>query len=282
MTSRFILNKFDLDLSPSRLLVGFGLFLILLVLCSAVHGILVVDERVICDGVWRGLCSGGVGFGRRGSGRVHIVGAGTLAHDGGRWGRGILGLVVLDGVGGERLRLGVGGVGGGRSGGHAAKRHAQRRRTESELRTLAGKGIEWEGEKGRLISLKPRCHLSPQTSAHRKLPYAVRPAGRARSQSIHVLSTRPRPPPARPGARPSTLHPGTSRPPGSPTGISAPMHQSSRRPMRIPPVATRSLRIRRHVPGPPTSLPLVPPLIHQPKRNHERIIGNTHKGVRGG
>ena len=85
---------------------------------------------------------------------------------------------MLDGVGGQRGTLGVGGVGGGRSGGHAAKRHAQRRRTERELRTLAGKGIEWEGEKGRLISLKPRCHLSPQTSAHRKLPLtpSARPA----------------------------------------------------------------------------------------------------------
>ena len=178
MTSRFILNKFDLDLSPSRLLVGFGLLLILLVLCSTVHGILVIDKRVVCDGVWRGLCGGGVWVGRRGRRRVHIVGAGTLAHNGGRWGGRILRLVVLDGVGGERLRLGVGGVGGGRSGGHAAKRHAQRRRTESELRTLAGKGIEWEGEKGRLISLKPRCHLSPQTSAHRKLPLtpSARPA----------------------------------------------------------------------------------------------------------
>jgi hypothetical protein len=49
MTSRFILNKFDLDLSSSSLLVRFGLFLFVVVVTSTINGILVIDERVFSD-----------------------------------------------------------------------------------------------------------------------------------------------------------------------------------------------------------------------------------------
>lgn len=77
MTSRFILNKFDLDLSSSGLLVCFGLFVVVVVLSCAVDCIMVVDERVICDGgdAWLGVSWGGV------SG-VHIEGALALSHCG--------------------------------------------------------------------------------------------------------------------------------------------------------------------------------------------------------
>ena len=171
--------------------------------------------------------------------------------------------------------------------GRRSRRRAQRRTRGEKTCTEAkdGERVTDTGRKRNRVGGRKGKVDQPQTALPFIAPnirtsqtpaHAVRPAGRARSQSIHVLSTRPRPPPARPGARPSTLHPGTSRPPGSPTGISAPMHQSSLCPMRTPPVATRILRIPRHVPVPPNSLPLVPPLIHQPKRNHERIIGNTH------
>jgi len=50
MTSRFILNKFDLDLSSSCLLVRFRFFLFIVVVCSAVDSILVVDKGVFCYG----------------------------------------------------------------------------------------------------------------------------------------------------------------------------------------------------------------------------------------
>jgi hypothetical protein len=50
MTSRFVLNKFDLDLSSSGLLVGFGLLLIFIVVACAVCSIVIVDERVVADG----------------------------------------------------------------------------------------------------------------------------------------------------------------------------------------------------------------------------------------
>jgi hypothetical protein len=47
MTSRFILDKFDLDLSPPSLLVRFGLLLLLILLTTALDSIRVVDEPIL-------------------------------------------------------------------------------------------------------------------------------------------------------------------------------------------------------------------------------------------
>lgn len=46
MTSRFILNKFDLDLSSSGLLVRFGLLIVVVVVSCTVDSFMIVDERV--------------------------------------------------------------------------------------------------------------------------------------------------------------------------------------------------------------------------------------------
>ncbi len=50
VTSRFILDKFDLDLSSSCLLVRLWLVIIIVVVAGALSGVLVVDERVFADG----------------------------------------------------------------------------------------------------------------------------------------------------------------------------------------------------------------------------------------
>ena len=50
MTSRFILDEFDLDLSPTCLFVRFRLFLFIVVVRSGIDCILVVYERVISYG----------------------------------------------------------------------------------------------------------------------------------------------------------------------------------------------------------------------------------------
>jgi hypothetical protein len=49
MTSRFVLDKFNLDLPAASLLVGLGLVVLLLVLAGAVDGVVVVDEGVVAD-----------------------------------------------------------------------------------------------------------------------------------------------------------------------------------------------------------------------------------------
>jgi hypothetical protein len=82
MTSRFILNKFDLDLPSTSLLVRFGFVLLLIVVASTVYCVVVVDERVITysrrsAGRRMGISGGGVT-------RMHIEGALALAHGGGR------------------------------------------------------------------------------------------------------------------------------------------------------------------------------------------------------
>lgn len=106
MTSRFILNKFDLDLSSSGLLVGFGLLLVLVLVARTVDSVLVVDERVVAYwGRLLGLVRMRICGGSSVAG-MHIQGARTLAHGGrrgrlGSWGSLILsglGLVVLNGI----------------------------------------------------------------------------------------------------------------------------------------------------------------------------------------
>ena len=47
VTSRFILDKFDLDLSSSGLLVRFGLLLVVVVVSCAVYCFVIIDERVV-------------------------------------------------------------------------------------------------------------------------------------------------------------------------------------------------------------------------------------------
>lgn len=85
MTSRFILNKFDLDLASARLLVRLGFVLVLVVLTSTVNRIMVVDERVVHYSGWAGrwrrvaICGCWVS-------RVHVEGSLALAHC---WGSGL-------------------------------------------------------------------------------------------------------------------------------------------------------------------------------------------------
>lgn len=87
MTSGLVLNEFNLDLSPSGLLVGFGLILVVILVLAAVARVGVVDEGVVMSSssvevvagafvghVWGrdvgGLGHGLLGVGLRGSGRV--------------------------------------------------------------------------------------------------------------------------------------------------------------------------------------------------------------------
>lgn len=92
MTSRFILNKFDLDLSPSCFLVRLGLLVVIVVLSSTVDRVVIVDKRVITN--WGG---GGTRWSRmticgRRSGRMHVEGALAFTHSWGRRGLGGRGL----------------------------------------------------------------------------------------------------------------------------------------------------------------------------------------------
>lgn len=89
MTSRLVLDEFNLDLSPSGLLVGFGLVIVVVVVLARLAGVGVVDEAVVC-----------------GDGGVVEVAAGALGgHGGGRCvgglRHGLLGEVVALGVEGR-------------------------------------------------------------------------------------------------------------------------------------------------------------------------------------
>ena len=92
MTSRFILNKFDLDLASARLLVRLGFVLVVVVFTGTVNGIMVVDERVFHYSGWAGrwrrvaICGCWVS-------RMHVEGSLALAHS---WGSGLP--CVLQGV----------------------------------------------------------------------------------------------------------------------------------------------------------------------------------------
>lgn len=86
MTSGLVLDEFNLDLSPSGLLVGFGLVIVVVVVLARLAGVGVVDEAVVCG-------DGGV---------VEVV-AGALGGHGG--GRGVGGL--RHGLLGEVVALGV-------------------------------------------------------------------------------------------------------------------------------------------------------------------------------
>ena len=87
MTSGLVLDEFNLDLSPSGLLVGFGLVLVVLVVLAVVARVGVVDE---------GIVVGGSG--------VEVVTGALVGHVGGR------------DVGRLGHRLGVVSVGGGGGG----------------------------------------------------------------------------------------------------------------------------------------------------------------------
>ena len=78
VTSRFVLDKLDLDFAPSRLLLRFGFLFVVVIIAAALSSIMVVDERVIGDRgglAWVGLgvCGGYVSW-------VHVESALTFAH----------------------------------------------------------------------------------------------------------------------------------------------------------------------------------------------------------
>ena len=92
MTSRFILDEFDLDLSSTGLLVRFGLFLLIVLVAATLDGVLVVDEGVFSHGRGTGLGMEGLGVWRGGCAWVHVEGALALAH-GRRGNRGRFGIL---------------------------------------------------------------------------------------------------------------------------------------------------------------------------------------------
>jgi ABC-type dipeptide/oligopeptide/nickel transport system permease component len=78
VTSRFVLDKLDLDFAPSCLLLRFGLLFIVVVVAAALGSIMVVNERVIGDrgglaGVCLGVCGCYVSW-------MHVECALTFAH----------------------------------------------------------------------------------------------------------------------------------------------------------------------------------------------------------
>lgn len=50
MTSGLVLNELDLDLSPSGFLVGLGLILFFIVVCTAVARFVVLNETIVAGG----------------------------------------------------------------------------------------------------------------------------------------------------------------------------------------------------------------------------------------
>lgn len=50
MTSRLILDEFDLDLASPRLLVRLGFVFLVVLICTALIGGIIVDERVVPNG----------------------------------------------------------------------------------------------------------------------------------------------------------------------------------------------------------------------------------------
>ncbi len=95
MTSRFVLDEFNLDLAATSFLVALWFHIVVVVfVAGAVDRVVVIDERVVADG------GPGEGLGM-GVERAWEVGALTLvAHCGGRWGEG--GLLHVEGVHWER------------------------------------------------------------------------------------------------------------------------------------------------------------------------------------
>lgn len=82
MTSRFILNKFNLDLSSSCFLVRLGLLFVFVILSIAVDRVMIIDERVVT--YWGGTSTRRIGMavcGRRSS-RVHVESALAFTHSG--------------------------------------------------------------------------------------------------------------------------------------------------------------------------------------------------------
>jgi hypothetical protein len=78
VTSRFVLDKLDLNFAPSRLLLRFGLVLVLVFVSSALGGIMIIDERVLGNrgcltGVGLGVCWSYVSW-------VHVESALAFAH----------------------------------------------------------------------------------------------------------------------------------------------------------------------------------------------------------
>lgn len=77
MPSRFVLNKFNLNLATAGLLLGLGFVFVVVVIAAAVCRVMVLDERVF-DG--RGCVEGGVSGGY--VSRMHVgFSALTFAHN---------------------------------------------------------------------------------------------------------------------------------------------------------------------------------------------------------
>jgi hypothetical protein len=80
VTSRFVLDKLDLNLAPSRLLLGLGTLLdiLIVVVTAALCGIMVVDESILDDG--GSLAGVGLGFCWSNVSWVHVECALAFAH----------------------------------------------------------------------------------------------------------------------------------------------------------------------------------------------------------
>lgn len=79
MTSRFVLDELDLDFPTACLLVALGLVLVLVLVPARLAGVVVLDERVVADGLGReGVWVGDAGaIGREVSALAfaHVVGS---------------------------------------------------------------------------------------------------------------------------------------------------------------------------------------------------------------
>ena len=90
MTSRFILDEFDLDLLSTSPFVRFRLFLLLVLIAATLDSVLVIDKSVFSDGEWVwcacgssraavSVCMSGVRW------RLRIVGEGIRILCDGSW-----------------------------------------------------------------------------------------------------------------------------------------------------------------------------------------------------
>lgn len=82
MTSRFILNKFNLDLSSSCFLVRLGLLFVFIILSVAVDRVMVIDERVVAYGSGCSTRRIGMAICGRRSSRVDVESALAFTHSG--------------------------------------------------------------------------------------------------------------------------------------------------------------------------------------------------------
>lgn len=98
MTSRFVLDEFNLNLAAACLLVALWFHIVVVVVVAgAVGRVVVVDERVVADG---GTAEGRGMLVERPRRAGEVSALTLVAHCGGRWGEG--GLLHVEGVHWER------------------------------------------------------------------------------------------------------------------------------------------------------------------------------------